>query len=102
MTNKQGGIPQGEAIAAALDRSGKTYRKTADGKTLVVAVPNPLGRTIHVVAPWGEVQTGSADCIIADAYDAKTRKRAGRPYVVDRAEFYKAYTASTSGSWYSR
>ena len=58
----------------------------------IVAVPNPLGRAVHLVAPWGEVQSGSADCMIADAFDPVTKKRAGRPYIIDRAEFEKTYS----------
>ena len=100
MTSKQGGVPQGQAIAEALDRSGKTYRKHgATGQ--VIAVPNPLGRALHVVAPWGEVQSGSADCMIADKFDPATKKRAGQPYVIDRAEFAKSYSPIKS-AWYSR
>jgi hypothetical protein len=58
----------------------------------IIAVPNPLGHAIHLWASWGEVQSGSADCVIADVYDTATRKRAGRPYIIGRAEFEETYT----------
>ena len=57
----------------------------------IIAVPNPLGRAIRFRAPWGEAQTGAADCMIADMFDPATRKRAGSPYIVGRAEFEKTY-----------
>ena len=58
----------------------------------IIAVPNPLRRTIQFWATWGEVQTGAADCMIADMFDPATRKRAGRPYIIGRAEFEKTYS----------
>ena len=57
----------------------------------IIAVPNPLGRAIRFLASWGEAQTGAADCMIADMFDAATRKRAGQPYIIGRAEFKKTY-----------
>ena len=57
----------------------------------IIAVPNPLGRAIRFLASWGEAQTGAADCMIADMFDAATRTRAGRPYIIGRAEFEKTY-----------
>jgi hypothetical protein len=58
----------------------------------IIAVPNPLGRAIQFLASWGEVQTGAADCMIADVFDPAIRKRAGRPYIIGRAEFEKTYS----------
>jgi PGDYG protein len=58
----------------------------------IIAVPNPLGRAIRFLASWGEVQTGAADCMIADMFDPATRKRAGQPYIIGRAEFEKTYS----------
>lgn len=57
----------------------------------IIAVPNPLGHAIRFWASWGEVQTGAADCMIADMFDPATRKRAGQPYIIGRAEFEKTY-----------
>jgi hypothetical protein len=57
----------------------------------IIAVPNPLGHAIRFWASWGEAQTGAADCMIADMFDPATRKRAGRPYIIGRAEFEKTY-----------
>ncbi len=154
-------IPQEQAIAEALDREGKIYRKTgevrarrvdvptkvvtilADGRREtknvaapgdyivtapggeqyvvkpdvfaarykmkrgtgdvylahgeIVAVPNPLGRVLHLPMSWGEVQTGLADCMIADVFDPATKKRAGRPYIIDRTEIEKTYSRVKCG-----
>jgi hypothetical protein len=64
----------------------------------IIAVPNPLGRAIRFWASWGEVQTGAADCMIADMFDPATRKRAGQPYIIGRAEFEKTYRRVRSPS----
>ena len=57
----------------------------------VIAVPNPFGRPIEIVAPWGEKQAGDADCLIADEVDPATGRRARKPYLIARAEFEKTY-----------
>lgn len=57
----------------------------------VIAVPNPFGRPIEIVAPWGEKQAGDADCMVADEFDQATGERAGQPYLIARAEFEKTY-----------
>ncbi len=57
----------------------------------VKAIPNPFNRTLHIVAPWGEIQNGAADSIIVDIYDPATRKRDGKPYLINRAEFEATY-----------
>ena len=67
----------------------------------IIAVPNPLGHAIQFRASWGEVQSGSADCMIADVYDPATNRRAGRPYIIGRAEFEETYTPVRS-AWYRR
>ena len=84
-------VVEPEAFAARYEpKSGKRDVYLARGQ--IVAAPNPLGCVLHLVAPWGEVQSGSADCMIADAFDPETKKRAGRPYIIDRAEFEKTYS----------
>lgn len=57
----------------------------------VIAAPNPFGRPIEIVAPWGEKQKGEADCLIADELDPATGERAGQPYLIGRAEFEQTY-----------
>jgi PGDYG protein len=56
-----------------------------------IAVENPFGRPISIVASWGERQFGTVDCMIADRIDPATNRRAGRPYIIGRAEFEDTY-----------
>lgn len=57
----------------------------------IVAVENPYGRPIVIMASWGEKQHGRTDCMIADIYDPATGRREGQPYIIARAEFEKTY-----------
>ncbi len=57
----------------------------------VIAVENPFGRPISLMAPWGERQHGAADCMIADVVNPATQRRAGEPYIISRAEFDRTY-----------
>jgi hypothetical protein len=76
----------------------------------VKAIQNPFDRALHIVAPWGEVQHGGRDCMIVDIYDPTTRKRDGKPYLINRAEFdatYKLVGApaprqSSATAWYKK
>jgi hypothetical protein len=65
----------------------------------IIAVRNPLERPLDFVASWGKVQSGAADCMIADMFDPVTRKRAGRPYIIGRAEFEETYTPVSPARW---
>jgi hypothetical protein len=57
----------------------------------IVAVENPYARPIVIMASWGEKQHAGADCMIADIFDSRTRRREGQPYLIARAEFDKTY-----------
>jgi hypothetical protein len=172
--DKGGGLPQDMAIAEALDREGKIYRKTGEYRAIraeaqtpvetvlasgmketkntalpgdyivtgiggeryvvkpdvfaaryeqkpgatgvflarghVKAIPNPFNRPLHIVAPWGEIQHGAADCMVVDIYDPATSERVGKPYLISRAEFdatYKVVDPASSSSpskapWYRK
>jgi hypothetical protein len=79
-----------EVFAARYERkrgAGDVYLARGE----IIAVANPLARPIRFWASWGEVQTGAADCMIADMFDPATRTRAGEPYIIGRAEFEKTY-----------
>ena len=86
-----------EVFAARYERKPRT-RDVFLARGEIIAVPNPLGHAVHFWASWGEVQTGAADCMIADVFDPATRKRAGRPYIIGRSEFEETYTPA----WYRR
>jgi hypothetical protein len=76
-------------LARYVPKRGKTGLYTACGQ--IVAVPNPLGRPISIMASWGEAQHGSANCMIADVFDPATKQRKGQPYLIALAEFKKTY-----------
>jgi len=59
----------------------------------IVAIPNPFGCPVSLRAPWGEMQQGSADCMIADMVDPNTGQRVRQPYLIGRAEFERTYAA---------
>ena len=71
-----------------LKRSGKAIY-IARGQ--IVAFQNPFGRRICMMAPWGEIQYGSEDCMIADVFDPATQQPAGEPYLIGAEEFAKTY-----------
>ena len=70
-------------------KPGKKGVYIARGYTL--AVRNPFGQPISIVAPWGERQRGAADCMIADIFDPAKGQRAGEPYLIGSAEFARTY-----------
>ena len=76
-----------EARYALKPRRKATY--IARGES--IAVKNPFRRPISLLAPWGERQHGAADCMIADVVNPATRRRAGEPYIIARAEFDRTY-----------
>jgi len=57
----------------------------------IVAIPNPFGRPISILASWGEMQHAAGDCMIADVYDPATEQRAGEPYLIAGTEFARTY-----------
>ena len=71
-----------------LKRSGKAIY-IARGQ--IVAFQNPFGRPICMMAPWGEMQYGSEDCMIADVVDPATQQSAGEPYLIAGEEFAQTY-----------
>ena len=76
-----------EARYALKPRRKNVY--IARGET--IAVENPFGRPLSIMAAWGEWQRGAANCMIADAIDPSTRRRAGKPYIIARKEFDRTY-----------
>jgi hypothetical protein len=55
-----------------------------------VAVENPFGGPISIMASWGQRQYGAVDCMIADRIES-TGEPAGKPYIIGRAEFEATY-----------
>lgn len=44
-----------------------------------------------MMASWGEMQNGQADCMIADTFDPETEILGGDPYIIGLAEFNTTY-----------
>jgi len=94
--------PAGERYAVKRDTFLARYTPKPGSKDVynahghVIAIPNPFGCPVSIVAPWGEKQHGSADCMIADIFDPAAKQREGRPYLIAGAEFRKAYRAVRS------
>ncbi len=57
----------------------------------VVALKNPFGRPICVMAEWGEMQHGSENCMIAAIFDPATKTWAGKPFLIAPEEFARTY-----------
>ncbi|MDD5068828.1 MAG: PGDYG domain-containing protein [Candidatus Pacebacteria bacterium] len=55
------------------------------------AIDNPFNSPVTMMASWGEMQNGAADCLIADTYDIDTKAMGGEPYIIARAEFNQTY-----------
>lgn len=57
-------------------------------------IDNPFNVPITMMASWGEMQNGAADCKLADTYDLETRTMGGEPYIIARAEFEQTYRSA--------
>ena len=66
----------------------------AKGKARIV--PNPTGRPIKIVAPWGEEQFGGPDALIATVYDPNNPDEiSANRYIIGRSEFNTTYVPDT-------
>lgn len=89
--------PGGEQYVLKSEKFNARYaaKQGADGvyeaKGYCVAVKNPFKTPITMKASWGEMQHGTADCMVADVYDYETGKREGQPYIIAPKEFKDTY-----------
>lgn len=60
-------------------------------KGYCVAIKNPFGEPIEIMASWGSPQTGDENCMIADTCDANGENRGGEPYLIDGKVFAESY-----------
>ena len=65
----------------------------ADGYSKVIN--NFYGQPITMLASWGEMQFGDADCMIAARYDHETGQIESDPYLIGRDEFNETYRPAT-------
>lgn len=88
--------PTGERCVVKRDDFDKLYEPltTEDGavvpgkflaKNIVKRLPNPTGREIVIIAPWGEEQVGGADCWIVES------QVNGDRYLIEPRPFAETY-----------
>lgn len=96
--------PGGEQYVIKADTFGKRYEAKPGEEGVFIAtghcraIDNPWGQPITMLASWGEMQNGRADCVIADTYDVATRALGGEPYIIGRAEFAQTYKPATASA----
>jgi len=89
--------PGGEKYILKPDKFNKRYQATdVEGvylaKGMARAINNPTGQPIQIMAPWGEVQNGGADCMVATVYDAAKPDEIGSDrYIIGGQEFADTY-----------
>lgn len=89
--------PGGEKQIVDLEKAVQRYDLTDTpglfaAKGMVRAIDNPLGRPISIVAPWGGLQHGDAQCKIAAIYDPSTPDLLSTDrYLIGKDEFTKTY-----------
>lgn len=91
--------PGGERYIIDGVKFGKRYEQKMGEENVGVfvakgycrAIDNPWAQPITMLASWGEMQNGQADCKIADTYDPDTQVLGGEPYIIGLAEFEQTY-----------
>lgn len=89
--------PGGEKQIVDLEKAVQRYDLTDTpglfaAKGMVRAIDNPLGRPISIVAPWGGLQHGDAQCRIAAIYDPSTPETLSTDrYLIGKDEFAETY-----------
>src|SRR4030043_1378065 len=89
--------PGGEQYIIKREKLEQRYERKKGQKNIYIpkghckAIDNPFGISITILASWGEMQNGMADCKIADIYDSQTKKLDGEPYIIARKEFEQTY-----------
>lgn len=87
--------PGGEEYAIPAERFHSRYQKTDvagvyQAKGEIRAIQNDTGEAIGIVAPWGGMQYGDSDCIIAAGCDENMNPTDYR-YIIGYQEFLDTY-----------
>ncbi|MCL2869700.1 PGDYG domain-containing protein [Candidatus Saccharibacteria bacterium] len=98
--------PSGERYVLDKDTFDKRYETTdkdgeyrANGKARIMQ--NDTGKPIEIVAPWGELQRGDADCMIAALYDPKKPYSLSKDrYIIAKDAFEATYEPTTKWGEY--
>ena len=89
--------PGGERYIIKPDTFAKKYEQTDENGTykakgMVRALPNPTGKEIKIVAPWGEEQVGSSESLVVVGYDPNNPNEIGDDrYIIGKQEFDDTY-----------
>ena len=89
--------PGGEEYIIGADKFAGRYEPTGvDGEYratgMARAVKNPTGGDIQVMAPWGELQFGGADALIATVFDPSNPDEISADrYIIGAEEFKDTY-----------
>jgi hypothetical protein len=88
--------PSGEQYIISKEKFFNRYEATDQegvysAKGHCVAIKNPFGEPIEIMASWGSPQTGDENCMIADTCDANGENRGGEPYLIDGKVFAETY-----------
>lgn len=93
--------PSGEQYVIGKEKFFGRYEPTDENgvyqaKGYCIAVKNPFGTPIEIMASWGSPQTGDENCLIADTCDANGENRGGEPYLIDSKSFAETYAEAVS------
>lgn len=89
--------PGGEQYILKPDNFAKRYETTEDdgvyrAKGMARAFTNPTAADIQITAPWGELQYGGAECMIATVYDPSNPVEISADrYIIGAEEFAATY-----------
>lgn len=89
--------PGGEEYIIGKEKFAGRYEVTDEegvfrAKGLARAIKNPTGGDIQVMAPWGELQFGGPDAMIATVFDAQNPDEVGPDrYIIGAKEFEDTY-----------
>ena len=94
--------PSGEQYIISKEKFFSRYEATDEegvysAKGHCVAIKNPFGEPIEIMASWGSPHTGDERCLIADTCDA-SGKVDGEPYLIDADAFAKTYKQAETQS----
>jgi hypothetical protein len=89
--------PGGEQYIIGGEKFAKRYEPKEGEEGVFIAkgyckaIDNPWEKPITMMASWGEMQNGQANCKIADTYDSVDKTTGGEPYIIGLSEFNLTY-----------
>ena len=89
--------PGGEKYVLKMEKFASRYESTDQegvfhAKGMSRITENSTGAPVEVMAPWGEKQSGGADCMIATVFDPEQPNEISADrYIIGRQEFLDTY-----------